>query len=151
VLGSRRGTTRGRLPVNSGIHLYLYGAVSPTDGACTFLILPASDTECFQIFLDILAKNFSRKHILLVLDGAGYHNSGELVIPANVTLVFCPRIHPSQIFRSTSGIREKIFKNYAAKSMDEVGDKHVEAALYIERNPKMVKSITSFPYIMKSL
>jgi hypothetical protein len=119
--------------------------------ACTFLILPASDTECFQIFLDILAKNFSRKHILLVLNVAGYHNSGELVIPANVTLAFCPRIHPNQILRSTSGIREKIFKNYAAKSMDEVGDKHVEAALYIERNPKMVKSITSFPYIMKSL
>jgi hypothetical protein len=30
-----------------------------------------------------------------------------------------------------------IFKNYAAKSMDEVCDKLVEAALYIERNPKM--------------
>jgi hypothetical protein len=62
--------------------------------ACTFLILPASDTECFQIFLDILAKNFSRKHILLVLNVAGYHNSGELVIPANVTLAFCPPYSP---------------------------------------------------------
>jgi hypothetical protein len=26
----------------------------------------------------------------------------------------------------------------------------VEAALYIERNPELVKSITSFPYIVKS-
>jgi hypothetical protein len=26
-----------------------------------------------------------------------------------------------------------------------------EAILYIERNPKLVKSITSFPYIVKSL
>ena len=31
-------------------YIYLYGAVSPTDGTCAFLILPASDTECFQIF-----------------------------------------------------------------------------------------------------
>jgi hypothetical protein len=26
-----------------------------------------------------------------------------------------------------------------------------EAILYIERNPKLVRSITSFPYIVKSL
>jgi hypothetical protein len=48
-------------------------------------------------------------------------------------------------------IRENIFKNYAAKSMDEVCDKLEEAAIYIECNPKMVKSMTSFPYIMNSL
>jgi hypothetical protein len=48
-------------------------------------------------------------------------------------------------------IREKIFKNYALKSMDEVNAKLDEAAFYIERNPTLVKSITSFPYIAKSL
>jgi hypothetical protein len=36
------------------------------------------------------------------------------------------------------------------KSMDEVYDKLEEAALYLERNPALVKSITSFPYIAKS-
>ena len=48
-------------------------------------------------------------------------------------------------------IREKIFKNYALRSLDKVCDKLEEAALYIERNPKMVKSITSFPYIVRSM
>jgi hypothetical protein len=47
-------------------------------------------------------------------------------------------------------IREKIFKNYALKSMDKVYDKLQEAALYLERNPKIVQSITAFPYIAKS-
>ena len=47
-------------------------------------------------------------------------------------------------------IREKIFKNYARKAMNHVYNKLEEAALYIERNPKLVKSITSFPYILKS-
>jgi len=41
-------------------------------------------------------------------------------------------------------IRENTFRNLAAKSIDEVCDKLVEAALYIERNPKTVKSMTSF-------
>jgi hypothetical protein len=35
--------------------------------------------------------------------------------------------------------------------MDEVYAKLEEAALYIERNPTIVKSITSFPYIVKSI
>jgi hypothetical protein len=35
--------------------------------------------------------------------------------------------------------------------MDVVQAKLNEAILYIERNPKLVRSITSFPYIVKSL
>lgn len=41
-------------------------------------------------------------------------------------------------------IHETIFKNCAAK----VCDKLAETSLYIERYPKTVKSMTSFPYIM---
>lgn len=48
-------------------------------------------------------------------------------------------------------IREKIFKNYALKSIDAVRAKLKQAIVYIERNPETVKSITSFPYILKSL
>jgi hypothetical protein len=35
--------------------------------------------------------------------------------------------------------------------MEEVYSKLQEAALYIDRNPAIVKSITSFPYIAKSI
>jgi hypothetical protein len=34
--------------------------------------------------------------------------------------------------------------------MDDVYKKLEEAVLYIKRNPKLVKPITSFPYIVKS-
>jgi hypothetical protein len=40
---------------------------------------------------------------------------------------------------------------YAAKSMDEVCEMLVEGSLYIERNPELVKSMTSFPYIARSV
>jgi hypothetical protein len=46
---------------------------------------------------------------------------------------------------------EKIFKNYAAKSIDEVCEMLVEGSLYIERNPELVKAMTSFPYIASSI
>ena len=87
------------------------------------------------------------------MDGAGNHKGDDLVIPTNVTLGFLPPYSPElnpqeHIWEE---IREKIFKNYAAKSMREVSNKLVKGALYIERNPKIVKSMTSFPYIMNSL
>jgi transposase len=79
---------------------YLYGAVCPKDGTCVFLILPTADTECFQIFLNTLAKKYSRSHILLFVDGAGNHNSGGLVIPSNITLsplpAYSPELNPQE-------------------------------------------------------
>jgi transposase len=134
-------------------YIYLYGAVCPADGTSAFLILPASDTECFQIFLNVLAKKFSRSQVLLVVDGAGNHGSRDLVIPTNVIVEFLPAYSPELNPQENiwDEIREKIFKNYAAKTMDEVSSKLVEAALYIECNPKMVKSMTGFPYIRNAL
>ena len=45
---------------------------------------------------------------------------------------------------------KKIFKNYALKSIDAVRAKLEQAILYLEHNPNIVKSITGFPYIIKS-
>ena len=114
--------------------------------------MPAADTECFQIFLDALAKRFARQYILLFVDGAANHGGRDLVIPANIKLAFLPAYSPELNPQENlwEEIREKIFKNYALKSMDKVYDKLQEAALYLERNPKIVQSITAFPYIAKS-
>jgi len=75
-------------------YVYLYGAVSPKDGTCVYLIMPASDTECFQIFLETLANKYPRQLILLFVDGAGNHHSDELEVPANIMLYFLPPYSP---------------------------------------------------------
>ena len=115
--------------------------------------MPASDTQCFQIFLGTLAQKYPRQLILLFVDGAGNHHSGELEVPANIMLRFLPPYSPELNPQENlwDEIREKIFKNYALNSMDEVYAKLEDAALYIERNPALVKSITSFPSIARSI
>ena len=75
-------------------YVYLYGAVSPKDGTCVYLIMPAPDTECFQIFLETLAKKYPRDFILLFVDGAGNHCSDELEIPTNIMLHLLPPYSP---------------------------------------------------------
>ena len=134
-------------------YTYLYGALCPQDGSCAYLILPDSNTYCLQLFLNELARKFARCDILLVLDGAPYHDCKDIVKPKNVTFLFLPPYAPQLNPKENiwEEMREKIFKNYALKSMEAVQKKMVEACLYIERNPKIVKSITSFPYIINSL
>ena len=134
-------------------YIYLYGAVSPKDGTCVYLIMPTSNTACFQAFLDVVARRFVRQDILLVLDGAPNHRCSDLAVPGNVTLLYLPPYSPELNPKENlwDEIREKIFKNYALKSMDAVRAKLKQAILYIERNPGLVRSITSFPYIIKSL
>ena len=88
----------------------------------------------------------------LVLDGAPNHRCSGLVLPGNISLLFLPPYSPELNPKENlwDEIREKLFKNYALKSIDAVRDKLKQAIFYIERIPETVKSITSFPYIRKS-
>ena len=50
---------------------------------------------------------------------------------------YSPELNPKE--NLWDEIREKIFKNYALKSIDAVRAKLKQAILYIERNPKIVQ------------
>ena len=134
-------------------YISLYGAVSPKDGTCVYLIMPTSNTASFQVFLQVLARRFARQDILLVLDCAPNHRCGALAVPRNISSLYLPPYSPELNPKENiwDEIREKIFKNFALKSMDAVRAKLKQAILYLERNPTLVRSITSFPYIVSSL
>jgi transposase len=83
----------------------------------------------------------------LVLDGAPNHRCRDLMLPDKISLLFLPPYSPELNPKENlwEEIREKIFKNYALKSINAVRTKLQQAIFYIERNPETVKSITSFP------
>jgi len=65
-----------------------------TDNAFA-LVLPHADTEAMQIFLDAFAAAIDPdEHVALVLDQAGRQGSGNLVVPASITLVPLPPYSP---------------------------------------------------------
>ena len=61
-------------------YIYLYGAVSPKDGTCVYLIRPTSNTPSSQAFLNVLARRFAWQDISLVLDSAPNHRCGNLAV-----------------------------------------------------------------------
>jgi putative transposase len=135
------------------IREYIYFAVSPKDGTCVYLIMPTSNTECFQVFLEVFARKFAPATHLA---GSRRRPQPPLRRPCRSrqhhTLVSSTLFAGAQSQENLwDEIREKIFKNYALKSVDAVRAKLKEAILYIERNPELVRSITAFPYIVNSL
>ena len=108
---------------------------------------------CFQTFLNVVSRRFARQDILLVLDGAPNHRCGELAVPDNISLLFLPPYSPELNPKENlwDEIREKLFKNYALKSIDAVRRKLEQAIIHIERNPKPLNPSPHSPYIVRSL
>ena len=150
MLGPDRHQAGGRLPAHSRIHLFVRRGLSKGRDVCLsdhaeigYGVLPGLPHA--------LSRKFARQDILLVLDGAPNHRCRDLVLPGNISLLFLPPYSPELNPKENlwEEIREKIFKNYALKSIDAVRTKLKQAIFYIECNPETVKSITSFPYSIR--
>ncbi|QBD77345.1 IS630 family transposase [Ktedonosporobacter rubrisoli] len=77
--------------------MYLYGFVQPQSGATSWALLPTVNTPAFSLALASFAQEQGvgpHKHILLVLDQAGWHKSAGLQIPEGVHLLFLPPHSP---------------------------------------------------------
>lgn len=71
-------------------YLYAFSAVSPHDGVLDSLVLPWVNAETMSLFLAEVAQRHANEFVFMVMDQAGWHIAGELVVPANVRLR-CPR------------------------------------------------------------
>jgi len=76
---------------------YLYGFVCPQSGETFWLILPTVSVEVFSQALAELAQFLGLgpdKHLILVLDQAGWHTSDRVEVPAGIHLLFQPAYAP---------------------------------------------------------
>ena len=92
---------------------YLFGAACPERGVGAGLVLPRANTEAMNLHLaEIAATVAPGAHAVLVLDGAGWHRGGDLVVPPNLTLVKLPPYAPE--LNSAENIWEYLRKNKLA-------------------------------------
>lgn len=77
--------------------LYVYGCVCPDTGETWWALMPAVHTQAMSTVLAAFAEDLgidATHRVVLVLDGAGWHRSGKLVIPEGIDLVFLPPNSP---------------------------------------------------------
>ena len=86
---------RGRAPRYEW--LYLYGFVHPGTGEVVWFIYTTVDAELLSAVLAAFAATVGAgegKLVILVLDNAGWHISGDLVVPKGIELAFLPSYTP---------------------------------------------------------
>lgn len=112
---------RSPTPVKLGFkNFYVYSAVEPATGEVFSLVLPRVTTEMMALFLRELGKAFPEDQLIVVMDGAGWHRSKSLQLPATIQPLilppYCPELNPVerlwlQVKRET--IRNKVYDSLA--------------------------------------
>lgn len=73
---------------------YLYGVVEPATGEHFFYEFTHLNTDCFQVFLNLVAEQYPDSILIIQLDQAGCHRAKRLQIPDNIILLFQPSHAP---------------------------------------------------------
>ena len=73
---------------------YLYGVVEPATGAHFFSEFTHLNSDCFQVFLNLVSQQYQDSILILQLDQAGAHRAKRLQIPSNIILMFQPSHSP---------------------------------------------------------
>lgn len=134
-------------------YTYAYAAASVADGALDTLILPYVNSDCMQVFIDEVSGRHPEDRIVMVLDGAGWHKAGTLVVPSNMRLLSLPPYAPelNPVEHIWDELREKAFGNLVFDSLDALED-HLEASLLaMENDRERIHSIVAWPWIIGSL
>jgi len=134
-------------------YTYAYAAVSIIDGKMDSLILPYTNGDCMQIFLDEISNRYPNNRVIMTLDGAGWHRNESLIIPDNIRFLSLPPYSPelNPVEHIWDDLREKAFHNIVFDSIEAL-ENHLEMALRnMENDQNRVRSIVAWTWIVNSL
>lgn len=129
--------------------VYVFAAVSPSDGRLVAAIEPKADTATMSRFLELTAHAFPDERLIMVLDGAGWHVAKALAVPDHLRLVrqppYSPELNPVE--RLWLALRQQYFANRMFATLGAVTDQLKMATEELAANPGTVRSLTLFPWI----
>ena len=126
---------------------YAYGAVEPYTGNSFFLVMPYSNTDCMNVFLRELSKEYPDDIILLGCDGAAWHKSKTLVVPENIRIFHIPPATPEMnpIEQIWKEIRKRGFRNEVFPTLNKVIDRLCDTICSLSN--QTIRSITCRSWI----
>ena len=77
---------------------YLYGVVEPNTGEHFFFEFTHLNSDCFEVYLQLLSQQFADSILIVQLDNGAFHKAQHLQVPENIVLLFqppyCPELNP---------------------------------------------------------
>jgi transposase len=127
--------------------LYLYGFVQPQSGQTHWYILPEVNTEALNLVLSDLAPTLTanNKHILLVMDQAGWHSSPQLKVPEGIEIIFQPPYSPElQPAERLWQLSDEPISNKHFTNLDALQQTLSHQCVRLMAQPQLVKAHTLF-------
>ncbi len=148
----RRWWLRGQRPTGPvdqrHTFAYVFAAIEPATGRDFCLVLPTVSTAAMNLFLQRFAATLpEHEHAIMVLDGAGWHISHELVVPDNVTLLRLPPYSPelNPVERVWLHLRERNLSHRVLEGYTAVVEALCQA--WCQLTPERLQSLCSYPWI----
>jgi transposase len=143
---------KGRRPVVRVHHrykwMYLYGFVCPSSGDTFWLVLPTVSVRAYTLALKECADAVGAgadKRVILVLDQAGWHISGQVVIPEGLHLVFLPPYSPElQPAEHLWELTDQAIANRHFQDLDELTEVQAERCRKLQEQPELIRNRTHF-------
>lgn len=112
--------------------------------------MPATNAQALQIQLDELSRNLHADcHMLLILDGAGWHKSQALRIPDNLTLLhlppYAPELNPVELLWHE--MRQRYLSNRVYADLQALDQALEEAWKRLSDDPQRLRQLTHFDWI----
>jgi transposase len=143
-LWARKGT-RPRQPADQRYqNAYLFGAICPASGKGAALMLPYANTLAMQMHLDEISRHVARNaHAVLLMDRAGWHTTGKLKVPKNITIILLPSRSPelNPVENIWQYMRQNWLSNRVFETYDAILNAGCEAWNKLINQPETITSI----------
>ncbi|MDO9253744.1 MAG: transposase [Hydrogenophaga sp.] len=98
---------------------------------------------------DEVAQRHADEFVLMVMDQAGWHLAGELVVPQNMRSLMLPPCSPelNPAEHLWEAIREDCFANHVFADLDAVVSAFTTGLCDLEADPCQTRSMTGFGWI----
>jgi transposase len=108
------------------INAYIFGAVCPGRDVGVALVLPDADTDAMNLHLQEISRHVPADvHAVIIIDGAGWHIAGRLIVPENISLLRLPPYSPE--LNAQENIWEYLRQNFLAGRIFDTYDEIVDA------------------------
>lgn len=132
---------------------YVYGFVHPATGKPFWLLLPTVNTAVMNLALAEFARFANpdgTKLIVLLIDGAGWHRSQDLVVPDGIVFHPLPPYTPElQPVESAWPLLKEPIANRSFGSLKEVEGLLAERCQYLSSHPDILKGQVGFKWAAK--
>ena len=134
--------------------VYLFAAVCPQTGRTHEWLMPHVNTAHMHIFMETFGKTLDPDvHAAVMLDQTGWHTTGKLKRPDNVTLIHrppkSPELKPSEL--PWRECRQKYLSNRLFKTEDELWGGVQDAWMKWTADPRTIRSLCGFDWILSSV